>query len=202
MESSAYKIVNDTIILERELTELDIFVKDFLEILKKYTSYLIVSGYVSISTGRTRGTEDVDCLIQIMPKEKLEELFNDLLKNNFWCYQAEVFADLKKYLSSKDNIRFARINELFPNMELIFVDKSKPLQLFELKNPQKIKIKDFLFMIPPIEFEIAYKENILAGKKDILDAKHLREFFLEYISEEKLRSFAKLIKETKNEKSI
>jgi len=202
MESSAYKIVNDTIILERELTELDIFVKDFLEILKKYTSYLIVSGYVSISTGRTRGTEDVDCLIPTMPKEKLEELFNDLLKNNFWCYQAEVFADLKKYLSSKDNIRFARINELFPNMELIFVDKSKPLQLFELKNPQKIKIKDFLFMIPPIEFEIAYKENILAGKKDILDAKHLREFFLEYISEEKLRSFAKLIKETKNEKSI
>ena len=31
--------------------------------MKKYSRYLIVSGYVSISAGRTRATEDVDVLL-------------------------------------------------------------------------------------------------------------------------------------------
>ena len=53
----------NTIVINRELTKLDLFVKDFLDILKKHASYLIVSGFVSISTGRTRGTEDIDVLI-------------------------------------------------------------------------------------------------------------------------------------------
>ena len=65
-----YKVERDTIVINRELTSLDLFVKDFLSILKKYSDYLIVSGFVSISTGRTRGTEDVDILFPIIQKEK------------------------------------------------------------------------------------------------------------------------------------
>ena len=41
--------------------------------------------------------------------------------------------------------------------------------------------------IPPLEFEILYKEKILTGIKDIEDAKHLRNMFKEILSEEKFK---------------
>lgn len=59
----AFELKGDVIVINRELTELDLFVKDFLDILKKYSGYLIVSGFVSISAGRVRATEDVDLLL-------------------------------------------------------------------------------------------------------------------------------------------
>jgi hypothetical protein len=55
---------------DKVLSELDIFVLDFLNILKTYTDYVIVSGYVTILFGRARGTEDIDI---IMLKKFLEE---------------------------------------------------------------------------------------------------------------------------------
>ncbi|MBA3063896.1 hypothetical protein FP803_00480, partial [Candidatus Woesearchaeota archaeon] len=79
-----YVIEKDTIIIQRDLTELDLFVKKFLNILKKHADYLIISGFVSIATGRTRGTEDVDILVPVMHKEKFSKLFNDLSQNDFW----------------------------------------------------------------------------------------------------------------------
>ena len=61
----AYKIEGDVIVINRDLTELDLFVRKFLDVLKKYSDYLIVSGFVSISAGRARGTEDIDILVPI-----------------------------------------------------------------------------------------------------------------------------------------
>jgi len=49
-----YIIKENEIIVQRELTKLDLFVKEFLDTLKQHSDYLIVSGFVSISTGRTR----------------------------------------------------------------------------------------------------------------------------------------------------
>ena len=43
-----YELINNVLIINRDLTELDLFAKDFLEIVKKHTDYLIVSGFVSI----------------------------------------------------------------------------------------------------------------------------------------------------------
>ena len=63
-----YHLEGKVIVVNRDLTELDIFVRDFLEVLKRHSDYLIVSGFVSISTGRTRGTEDVDVLVPVMDK--------------------------------------------------------------------------------------------------------------------------------------
>ncbi|MBS3159235.1 hypothetical protein J4436_00435 [Candidatus Woesearchaeota archaeon] len=45
-----YTLEGDVIVINRESTELDLFVKHFLEVFKEYSDYLIVS----ISTGRTR----------------------------------------------------------------------------------------------------------------------------------------------------
>jgi len=52
------------IVLNRELSNLDKLVLNFVKILEKYTDYIIVSGYVSIILGRARATEDVDVFIK------------------------------------------------------------------------------------------------------------------------------------------
>ncbi len=193
-QNKAYSVENNTIIINRELTKLDLFVKDFLDVLKRHSNYLIVSGFVSISTGRTRGTEDVDILAQKLNKVKFALLLEDLFKNKFWCYQGDTIDEIWRYIEKGDNIRFAREEEMFPNVEFISVDKSKPAKYFEFIHPQKIKIQDFEFKIPPIEFEILYKEIILAGKKDIGDAKHLRAFFSDILKRERFKEYELIIK--------
>ena len=84
-----YTIENNIIIINRELTELDFFVRDFLKVLTKHCDYLIVSGFVSISTGRVRATEDIDILIKTMPRNIFEKLFLELQSKGFWCYQGD-----------------------------------------------------------------------------------------------------------------
>lgn len=189
-----YSIEEDTIIINRELTQLDIFVKDFLEVLKKHTDYLVVSGFVSICTGRTRGTEDIDLLVPVLDKDKFKSLFEELQKNNFWCYQGDSYRETYPYLQNLNSIRFARTNEMFPNIEFVPFNETKKAKSFEFNHPQKIKIQNFEFKIPQIEFEILYKEIILAGKKDIADAKHLRTFFSDLIKKEKFKEYEKIIK--------
>ena len=193
-QNKAYSIKNDTIVINRELTKLDLFVKDFLDILKRHSDYLVVSGFVSISTGRTRGTEDVDILVGKLNKTKFALLLEDLFKNEFLCYQGDTINEIWKYIENKNNIMFAKEGEIFPNIEFISVDESKPAKYFEFTHPQKIKIQDFEFKIPPIEFEILYKEIILAGKKDIEDAQHLRTFFSDIIKRERFKEYGLIIK--------
>jgi hypothetical protein len=194
MQNKAYSIVKNTIIIHRELTKLDLFVKEFLDILKKYSKYLVVSGFVSISTGRTRGTEDVDVLFEKTSQAEFSSLLNDLFNHKFWCYQGDTLEEIWKYIKNGESIRFAKENELFPNIEFIPVDNSRQAKFFELNHPQKIKIQDFEFKIPPLEFEILYKEIVLAGKKDIEDAKHLRIFFSDLIKKEKFNEYEPIIK--------
>ncbi|MBU0456507.1 MAG: hypothetical protein ABH824_01815 [Nanoarchaeota archaeon] len=189
-----YNLDDNIIIINRKLTELDIFVNDFLDILKRHCDYLIVSGFVSISTGRTRGTEDVDVLVPVMTRDTFEKLFVDLQKGGFWCYQSDSVNEVYSYIKDLQNIRFARINEMFPNMEVIPIDETKKAKFFEFKNPQKIRVECFEFKVPPIEFEILYKEIILGGQKDLADAKHLRTFFAEILKKEKFKEYEPIVK--------
>jgi len=188
-----YSVEKGIIVINRDLTELDIFLKDFLEVIKKHCNYLIVSGFISISTGRTRGTEDIDILIKKPSKEKFREIFIDLKKNGFWCYQGDSAEEIYSYIQEMQNIRFARKEELFPNMEMVFIDETKKAKYYEFTNPIKLKIKDFEFKISPLEFEILYKEIVLAGKKDMEDAKHLRIFFKDILKEEKFKECRSVI---------
>jgi hypothetical protein len=190
-----YVLEKNAIVIQRDLTELDLFAKKFLDILKKHTDYLVVSGFVSICTGRTRGTEDIDVIVPAMEKEKFITLFKELDKNNFWCYQGDDPGNIYVYIENLNSLRFAKTNEIFPNIELIPFDQTKKAKFFEFNNPQKIKIKDFEFKIPPLEFEILYKEIVLKGKKDIEDAKHLRTFFSEIIKEKNFKEYEPIIKE-------
>ncbi len=194
-ENKGYSLKEDTIIINRELTELDLFLRDFLEILKKHSDYLVISGFISISSGRTRATEDIDVLVPVLSKEKFCNLFDDLIKNNFWCYQSEECNSAYEYIQRLDSIRIAKKSEMFPNIEFIPINKTKKAKFFEFTHPHKMKIDNFEFLIPPIEFEILYKEIILNGEKDIADAKHLREFFSDIIDKDKLKEYEKIIQE-------
>ena len=190
-----YKIENDMIVINRDLNELDKFLRDFLDVLKKHSDYLVVSGFVSISTGRTRGTEDIDLLVPIMDERGFEKLFKGIIDSGFWCYQGDSSKGVYDYIKHKDNIRFARKGQMFPNIEFVPIDETRKVKFFEFNHPQKMKIRDFEFKIPPIEFEILYKEIVLAGEKDIADARHLRTFFKEIIKEERLKEYEEIIKE-------
>ncbi len=192
-KEKGYELKNDTIIINRELTELDKFVRDFLRVLIKYSDYLIVSGFVSISSGRTRGTEDVDIISPVMEKSKFVSFFEDIKKSNFWCYQSDDAEESYEYIKDFQSIRFARIGEIFPNIEFIPFDSTKKAKFFEFTHPQKIEIKDFEFKIPQLEFEILYKEIVLAGKKDMDDAKHLRTFFSSILRKEKFKEYKPII---------
>ena len=193
-KEKGYKVENDTIIINRDLTELDLFVKGFLEILKKHSDYLVVSGFVSISTGRSRGTEDVDIIFPVMEKDIFKNLYEDLMKNGYWCYQADNSEKAYDYVKHLSSIRFARIDEMYPNIEFIPFNETKRAKLYEFNHPQKIKIDGFEFKIPILEFEILYKEIILAGKKDIDDAKHLRAFFSGILSEKRFKECEPVIR--------
>ena len=48
------------LIIEKELNNLDLFVMDFLKVWTTQAEYVLVSGYVSILTGRSRISEDID----------------------------------------------------------------------------------------------------------------------------------------------
>jgi hypothetical protein len=191
----SYEIKEDIIILNRELTELDLFVRDFIKVISNYSDYLIVSGYVSISTGRIRGTEDVDILIEVSSEEDFKKIFLALQKNGFWCYQGEDYKEIFRYFKRKENIRFAKNDTIFPNMEVIAVTKERKAKYYEFKHPQKIKISDFEFNIPPLEFEILYKEKVLGSKKDKEDAAHLRTFFSEILNTKRFKEIEEVLKD-------
>ena len=83
------KITQNEIILDRELSELDKFAIKFSDIIKIHTPYVIVSGYVSILLGRSRVSEDIDMILPAMNEDKWELIYNDLIKNGYYCLNAE-----------------------------------------------------------------------------------------------------------------
>src|SRR3989344_171412 len=119
------------ITLNRELNKLDELTLIFTQILKKYTGYVIISGYVSILLGRARATEDIDVFIKKLDKKKFFEFKfskNLLEQKNFEDFikvklkQGEVnisslerqIAIKKYYLKSEKDIEDAlHIEELF-----------------------------------------------------------------------------------------
>lgn len=167
--------------IEREINNLDKFVIDFVNLLE---DYVIVSGYVSILTGRSRATEDVDLLIPEMSFEKFEFLWEKIYSNNFECINTsdvkEAFDSLKEYA-----IRFSRKNNPLPNMEFKII--STKIHKYSFENRMKCYIQNNLLFISPLEMQIAYK-LYLGSEKDIEDAVHLYELFNEKINENELIS--------------
>ena len=182
-----------TIKVDRELNELDKFVLDFIKILEKHTDYVIISGYVSILLGRTRGTEDIDVFIKGLSKNKFIGLYNNLKKSGYWCLNSEESDELYSYLIDGLAIRFALKDETIPNFEVKFAKKILSLESF--KDTIKVITNEGRLVISSLERQIAFKRYYLKSDKDLEDARHIEELFKDKIDYKKINIYKKLIEE-------
>ena len=178
------------IILKRELSNLDKFVLDFINVLKEHSEYVIISGYVAILLGRSRATEDVDMIIPRLSKDKLKEIWEDVLKSGFICVNSTKFEDAFELLQ-EHAIRFSREKRFVPNIEFKMIKND--LDTYSLENKLTVRIKENIFYISPLELQIAYK-LFLGTEKDLEDAKHIYELFKEKLNKEELLKFVKVLK--------
>jgi len=168
------------IILDKVLNNLDKFVWSFVRLLGD--NYVIVSGYVSIITGRSRATEDVDLLVPHIDFDNFEILWNKITKEGFECINTPNVKDAFE-MFGQNAIRFAYSGKAVPNIE--FKQMSGEIHDYSFNNKLKLFMGDKIFFIFPIEMQIAYKLN-LGSQKDLEDAKHLYDLFLEYLDTSEL----------------
>jgi len=172
---------------------LDKFTEDFCGIVERYAKYIIVLGFVAISTGRSRSTEDIDMILEKIPKDKFIELHNSLDKAGFECMQSSKAEDVFSYLNHGDNVRYTRKeNKMFPpEMDIHFVKDE--LDELQLRERQKIEASGLDVWFSSVEFNIAFKEELLKSDKDMEDATHLRKMFYKGLSEEKINKIKAMI---------
>ena len=180
-----YNKERKVIVLNRKLSKLDELVLDFIALLD---DYVIVSGYVSIITGRSRATEDIDLLVPRMDFNEFEILWKRLHENNFECLNTENIKSSYN-LWQEHAIRFARKGTGVPNMEFKMIKND--IERYSFENKIRIPLKGKELWISPIEMQIAFKLS-LGSEKDIEDAKHLYELFKDKIDKDEL---IKLIRE-------
>jgi len=179
------------IISDKEISELDKFVLDFITVLEKHIDYVIISGYISILLGRARATEDVDVFIKKISLDKFSEFYKDVKKAGFWCLNAENTKEVFSYLEDGFAVRFARQEQTIPNFEIKFpkrqIDEGTFEDFITVILPQgKIKISS-------LERQIAFKRYYLKSDKDIEDAVHIEELFKEDIDYEEINKLKQIV---------
>jgi hypothetical protein len=178
---------------------LDKFTEEFCSVVNGHVSYMIVSGFAAISSGRTRGTEDIDMIIAEIPKEKFIDLHKDLVKNNFECMQSSDPETIyEQYLKAKVSIRYTWKGKYLPEMEIHFA--CDPLDEYQLNRRAKYELTGLDVYFAPLEGNIAIKEDWLKGDKDIEDARHLRIVYSEIINEDEINKIKEMIRRYKNER--
>ena len=152
--------------------------------------YVVVSGYVSILFGRSRGTEDIDLLINKIDMNTFLKFHNELIEKNYWFLNAENPIELFGMLEEGRAIRVAVKNYVIPNIELKFV-KSK-LDRISLKEHKVAQLDTYCINISPLELQIAFK-LYLGSDKDIEDAAYLSEIFRAHISKFKIQHYMDIL---------
>ena len=172
---------------------LDKFTEDFCNVVDKHVKYIVVSGFVAISHGRNRSTIDIDMIIERMVFDKFKGLHEDLVKAGFECLQSSKVEDIHDYLNQGDSVRYVREGGyLPPEMDIKFAKDE--LDLFQLVHRKKLPFTGLDIWFSDIETNIAFKEELLKGDKDIEDAKHLRIIYKEEINEGYIKEIKKMIR--------
>jgi len=184
-------------------TILDEFAEKFCEIAEKYVKYIICSGFVSIAHGRSRGTEDIDMIIERIPIEIFINLHKNLEKAGFECMQSDNPKIIyEEYLMNGDSIRYTfGEGGIPPEMEVKFAKDI--LDEEQLKTRKKLPFTGLDIYFSSIESNIAFKEELLKSDKDIEDARHLRIIYKEEINEEiinKIKRNIRILRLKKNER--
>ncbi|KYC48456.1 MAG: hypothetical protein APG12_01147 [Candidatus Methanofastidiosum methylothiophilum] len=181
----------DSIILKnKSLSDVDKFVLEFVDIIKNHFRYVIVSGYVAILFGRSRGTEDIDILIEKITKSEFFNFVSEI-EDRYDFLNPEDKEGLYEMLSENLGIRISKKNEIIPNIEFKIIKNE--VEKYVLDNRLKVELDKNLLYISPIEIQIAYK-LYLGSEKDIIDAIHLNKIFHNYIKQEELEYWAKYFK--------
>lgn len=189
------KIDGDRIVFNKELNALDNFVLSFIQILDGLElNYVIVSGYVAILFGRSRATEDIDLLISPISREQFSRLYHAVADKNYWILNATTEKEAFELLEEGMSIRIADNKKVIPNIELKFVKDE--IDHYSLDKKIHVAIQKNVFLISPLEIQIAYK-LYLGGEKDIEDAYFLYSLFKDELDIEELK---KLIISLKVEK--
>lgn len=167
---------DDEIIFIKELSKLDNFVLEFVDMLTKHkVNHVIISGYVAILFGRNRISEDVDFLIQHITFEKFLKFWSEFDEKTYECLNTSDPHDAYYgYLETHHAIRIAKKGSFIPNIEIKFVKNQ--LDRFSLKNRKCVKLDDKFLFISPLEVQIPYK-LFLGSEKDIEDARFLFKLF-------------------------
>ncbi len=175
--------------------------RNLLFLINNPIKYIIVSGFVAISHGRRRTTEDIDMIIEKIPFEKFEILHKELNRAGFYCLQSDKTWDIYDYLKNGDSVRYLRKGTFLPpEMEVKFVkDEIDELQI---KTRKKLDFTGLDIWFSSIEFNIAFKEELLKGNKDLEDARHLRIIYKGSLDNNLISSIKEKIKRLrlKNEK--
>ncbi len=179
--------------IDRELSDLDKFTIDFINILKKHTNYVIISGYVAILLGRARASEDVDILIPRIDFPDFKNLYNELKKNDFYCLNAEEEKTIYSYFQDNLAVRFAKNDTIIPNVEIKW--EKKEFDKISLENTINVKIKNQKIVISILELQIAFKEVVLKSPKDLEDAAHIREVAKGYLDNKLIQKYKEKLNE-------
>lgn len=173
-------------------TILDKFLLDFVKVTERHAKYMVVGGFIAITHGRSRGTEDIDMIIERLPEDKFTALHNDLVKAGFECMQSENPDVIYEYLKNNDGVRYIRKEIFVPEMELKFAKDI--LDEYGLKTRTKLPDTKLDVYFANIDVTIAFKEELLGTDKDMEDARHLRILYANNINEEEIKDIKKKIR--------
>ncbi len=166
---------DDEIVFSKELSMLDNFVLDFVNILSRHNiKYVIVSGYVAILFGRNRMSEDVDVLIHRITFEKFLKLWLEIEESYDCLKTGDPIDAYNGYLRNHHAIRIAKKGSLIPNIELKFVKNE--FDRSSMKYRKSVKLDEKIIYISPLEIQIPYK-LVMGREKDIEDARFLFKLF-------------------------
>lgn len=178
----------------KERSLLDRFCIDFCNIVEKHAEYIIVSGFVAISSGRARATEDIDIIISRLNKRSFLKLHNDLIENGFVCMQSEDSGEIyDSYLAEDTSVRYTYKDKVLPEMELKFVKDE--LDKYQLKTKTKLELTGLDIWFSSVNMNIAFKEEYLKSPKDLEDSRHLRIVYDELVDEVEIEKIKKMVRE-------
>ena len=181
--------------MKREIRDrniLDKFAIDFCRIVEKHALYIVVSGFVAISSGRVRGTEDIDLIMKPLTKEKFKAFDADLRKAGFKCMQSKDLGEIYSYLKDNLSVRYTYKDQPLPEMEVKFAQDA--LDEYQLETRKKLPETGLDLYFSSVEMNIAFKEEYLKSEKDLEDAKHLRLVYEGKFDENEIRKIKELLK--------
>ncbi len=193
------KFGKSTITIDRELSDLDKFTLEFITILKKFTPYVIVSGYVAILLGRARASEDIDIISPKMDFSTFQLFMKALKQKDFYCLNTEEVTDMYEYLTENIPIRFAKKDTIVPNIEMKWA-KNK-FDKIALEKTIKIHLNKRSLEISQLELQIAFKEAVLKSPKDLEDARHIRKVAEKYLDSNVIQKYKGMLYDFYQKKS-